>query len=315
MIKLAAAGACLHFCIRSMQGMASRDRAVAANVPGGLFVDATCIDCGTCYTHAPATFRAAGGTSAVHAQPDTPAERASAHRALVACPTGSIGSDDPADTRAAASAFPWPVERDGVVLPDVHWCGYTSPDSFGAWSWLITRPQGNILVDSPRANPILETGLRARGGVSRIILTHRDDIADHEHWHQRFTAPRVAHVDEDMAFVEERIHGSEPTALADDLLVIPAPGHTAGSLCILYRDEILFTGDHVWWSGTRERLAASRDYCWFDWQAQLASLRRLLDLPVRWVLPGHGAPWRAPTAGAFRVELERTLAALEEERS
>ncbi len=291
--------------------MASRARAVAANVPGGLFVDTTCIDCGTCYTHAPTSFRPVDGMSSVFAQPSSPAERDAAHRALVACPTGSIGSDDHVAVRAAAGAFPCPVELDGVVLPDVRWCGYTSPDSFGAWSWLIIRPGGNILVDSPRANPALEAGLRAQGGVSHIVLSHRDDVADHEHWHQRFAAPRLAHAAEELAFAEEQIRGDAPVALAGDLRVIPVPGHTAGSICLLYRGEILFTGDHLWWSGPRDRLSASRDYCWFDWPTQLASLRRLLDLPVRWVLPGHGAPWRAPHAGAFRRELERTLAALE----
>lgn len=290
--------------------MANRARAVAANVPGGMLVDSTCIDCGTCYTHAPATFRAVDGTSAVRAQPTTPAHRAAAHRAVVACPTASIGSDDVAATRAAAGSFPIPVELDGIVLPDVRWCGYTSPDSFGAWSWLIVRTGGNVLVDSPRANPALEAGLRAQGGVSRIVLTHRDDVADHAHWHDRFAAPRLAHAAEHLDFAEERIEGDAPARLAHDLQIIPVPGHTAGSICLLYRDEVLFTGDHLWWSGPRERLSASRDYCWFDWDAQLASLRRLLDLPVRWVLPGHGAPWRAPRAGAFREELERTLAAL-----
>lgn len=290
--------------------MASRARAVAANVSGGMFVDATCIDCGTCYTHAPATFRPAGDTSAVHAQPATAADSVAAHRALVACPTGSIGSDDAAAARAAAGAFPLPVELDGVVLPDVRWCGWTSPDSFGAWSWLIERPGGNILVDSPRAAPALAAGLAARGGVSRIVLSHRDDVADHAYWHERFAAPRLAHAAEGLDFPEQQVTGSEPIALDRDLLLIPTPGHTAGSLCLLYRDEILFTGDHLWWSPPRGRLQASRDYCWHDWPTQLASLRRLLDLPVRWVLPGHGAPWRAPHAGAFRSELERALAEL-----
>lgn len=290
--------------------MASRTRSVVDNVPGGLFVDDSCILCGTCFTHAPAVFRDVGATSAVHHQPANEGERAASHRALVACPTASIGSDDVAAARQAATVFPWPVELDGVVLPDVRWCGFTSPDSFGAWSWLIERAGGNILVDSPRRNPALEAGLRARGGVSRILLTHRDDVADHAYWHRCFDAPRLAHIAEGLSFAEEQIHGDAPQRIADDLTVIPVPGHTAGSICLLYRNEILFTGDHLWWSSPRGRLSASREYCWFDWDTQLASLRLLLDLPVRWVLPGHGAPWRASQNGAFRAELERMLIAV-----
>lgn len=291
--------------------MASRSRAVAANAPGGMFVDDTCIDCGTCYTHAPEIFRPAGDASSVHRQPATAAERAAAHRALIACPTASIGSDDATAVREATTAFPLPVECDGAILPDVRWCGWTSPDSFGAWSWLIERPAGNILVDSPRANPALAAGLAARGGISRIVLSHRDDVADHEFWHRRFAAPRLAHAAEGLAFAEEQIAGTEPVALAEDLRIIPVPGHTAGSICLLYRDEVLFSGDHLWWSPQRSRLQASRAYCWHDWDAQVASLRRLLDLPVRWLLPGHGAPWRAPHAGAFRSELARALEQLD----
>ncbi len=290
--------------------MAQRSRAIAANVPGGLFVDATCIDCGTCYTHAPATYRPADGTSAVHVQPTTDPERAAAHRALIACPTGSIGSDDAAAVRAATSQFPHPVELDGESLTDVHWCGWTSPHSYGAWSWLFERPGGNVLVDSPRASPALAAGLAARGGIARIVLTHRDDIADHAFWQERFAAPRLAHAAEGLDFAEHQIDGAEPVRLADDLLLIPVPGHTAGSLCLLYRNEVLFTGDHLWWSAPRGRLHAARDYCWHDWESQLDSLRSLLDLPVRWVLPGHGAPWRAPNPGAFRSELQRALAEL-----
>jgi glyoxylase-like metal-dependent hydrolase (beta-lactamase superfamily II) len=210
----------------------------------------------------------------------------------------------------AASAFPLPVEIDGVVLPDVRWCGWTGPASYGAWSWLIERPEGNLLVDSPRASPALAAGITARGGISRIILSHRDDVADHAFWHERFSAPRLAHAAEHLTFAEQQVSGTEPITLDHDLLLIPVPGHTAGSLCLLYRQEILFTGDHLWWSPPRGRLQASRTYCWHDWDEQLASLRRLLDLPVRWVLPGHGAPWRAPHSGAFREELERSLAEL-----
>src|SRR5262245_8651218 len=123
--------------------MARRDHAYAGNAPGGLFVDETCIDCGTCYTHAPEVFRDAGSHSVVTRQPGTAQERARAHEALVACPTASIGSDDRDSSRGAAGRFPLPFAE------EVYWCGYTAEESFGAWSWLIRRPEGNVLVDSP----------------------------------------------------------------------------------------------------------------------------------------------------------------------
>ena len=60
------------------------------------------------------------------------------------CPTGSIGTVSRENARPGIAAFP------EVVAENVSFCGFTSKDSFGAWSYLIERPQGNVLVDSPR---------------------------------------------------------------------------------------------------------------------------------------------------------------------
>jgi glyoxylase-like metal-dependent hydrolase (beta-lactamase superfamily II) len=192
----------------------------------------------------------------------------------------------------------------------VHFCGYTSPDSFGAWSWLITRPAGNVLVDSPRAaKPLLER-IASMGGVALQVLSHIDDVADHGALHQRFGHPRCMHRAEGLAGLERYVDGDEPVALADDLLLIPTPGHTAGSVCLLYDRRVLFTGDSLWWNPRLKRLSASRTYCWHDWPTQLRSLEKLLAYDFTWVLPGHGAPHRADSPAAMRGALESALAAL-----
>jgi len=96
-------------------------------------------------------------------------------------------------------------------------------------------------------------------------------------------------------------------ALDDDLLLIPTPGHTAGSMVALLGGQILFSGDHLWWSETEHRVVASRRYCWWDWRTQLFSVEKLRDLDVRWLLPGHGD--RHPfAAGEWRDWIERALA-------
>ena len=33
---------------------------------------------------------------------------------------------------------------------EVYYCGWSSKHSFGASSWLIVEPEGNILIDYPR---------------------------------------------------------------------------------------------------------------------------------------------------------------------
>src|SRR6476469_9181529 len=154
--------------------------------------------------------------------------------ALVACPTGSIGTVSRADARPAIAAFPEPVAE------NVSFCGFTAESSFGAWSWLVERPEGNVLVDSPRAaNPLLGA-IEARGGVRHLFLTHRDDVADHAAFARKFGCERILHerdVTSDTRVVERQLAGDEPVALADDLVAIPTPGHTRGHAVLLYRGK------------------------------------------------------------------------------
>jgi ferredoxin len=145
--------------------MADRGRQVPENVPGPFFVDATCIDCDTCRQLAPATFGETEEYSFVREQPLDAAELRSAYHALVACPTGSIGSDDKRPVRHAADDFPLPV-ADGVS-----YCGFASPKSFGGSSYFVEHAAGNWLIDSPRYVERLARRFDERGGVRYIFLT------------------------------------------------------------------------------------------------------------------------------------------------
>jgi glyoxylase-like metal-dependent hydrolase (beta-lactamase superfamily II)/ferredoxin len=283
--------------------MAKRSNAFEGNAPGAFFVDRSCIDCGTCYTFAPEVFMDAGEHALVRRQPEDDAQRLRATQALLACPTASIGTQDERFLAEAAFSFPHRLEG------EVYFCGYTSEKSFGAWSYLIRRHEGNVLVDSPRAAGPLMKRIADLGGIRTLVLSHQDDVADHARIARRFGCERVMHredMGEETRGVERPIEGEDPVELADDLLVIPTPGHTAGSICLLHR-QFLFTGDTLWWNPAKSRLSASKSYAWHSWTRQLRSLERLLDFDFHWVLPGHGAPHRAESPVAMRRELERTL--------
>jgi glyoxylase-like metal-dependent hydrolase (beta-lactamase superfamily II)/ferredoxin len=283
------------------------------NAPGDFFVDRSCIDCDLCRQIAPEVFgrRGAADQSIVTRQPETPALRLRAAMALVACPTTSIGTADKQDVAAASLAFP------ELVTEGVYHCGYASASSYGASSYLLLRPQGNVLIDSPRAARPLLKRITELGGVKTMVLTHRDDVADHRVFHEAFGCERVLHladVEGDTRGVEVKIEGSGPVALAPDLTLISVPGHTRGSMALLYQERCLFTGDHLWLSEDTGRLEASRNVCWYSWAEQTRSMKRLLDYRFTWVLPGHGRRYQAPSSEQMRAELLALVEQMSKER-
>jgi glyoxylase-like metal-dependent hydrolase (beta-lactamase superfamily II)/ferredoxin len=287
--------------------MAREVDAITANVSGEFFVDSSCIDCDLCRQIAPAVFARSdrAGQSFVERQPGSPGSDAE-HRALMAlvtCPTSSIGTRTKHDARAAARAFPEPV------VGDVLFCGYASEASYGAASYLIRRPAGNVLVDSPRFARVLADRIAELGGVRFLVLTHQDDVADHAKFRDRFACERVIHRADVRGTTRdcERIIDGD-TELADDLRLICVPGHTRGSIALLHGD-VLFTGDHLWATDDQTGLEAGRDVCWYSWPEQRKSIAKLTEYRFTVVLPGHGRRFIAPDAEAMRAAVRAAAAA------
>jgi glyoxylase-like metal-dependent hydrolase (beta-lactamase superfamily II)/ferredoxin len=280
------AAACATF-----HSVASKAKRLATNADGDFYVDSTCIDCGTCRWMAPASFDAKGNYARVYQQPRGREEQLAALKALVACPTASIGTIEKHDLGPIAGAFPDPIDA------DVFHCGYHHEGSFGATSYLIVRERGNVLVDSPRFTRRLVKRIEDMGGIETMFLTHADDVADHQKFRDHFGCRRVLHADDvrhNTRTIERPVEGIEPVALADDLIVIPTPGHTEGSACLLYRETFLFSGDHVAWSIPMQRVYAFSGACWYDWDVQIESMERLAEYRFEHILPGHSAPCRFP---------------------
>src|SRR5512143_1011546 len=162
--------------------MARASDRIPENIDGDFFVDNSCIDCDLCRQLAPATFARTDrrAQSYVAAQPTDERLQHRALMALVTCPTSSIGTTRKLDTKAAARSLP------ELVDGDVYFVGWAAESSYGAASWLVRRREGNVLVDSPRASSTLMQRLEELGGVRFMFLTHRDDVADHEAFHERF---------------------------------------------------------------------------------------------------------------------------------
>jgi glyoxylase-like metal-dependent hydrolase (beta-lactamase superfamily II)/ferredoxin len=264
--------------------MALLGRRLKENVAGDFYVDSTCIDCDLCRQIAPHTFKDAGEQSIVYSQPQTPQQEFEALKALVTCPTASIGTVSHKSAKAAVEAYP------ENIAENVYFCGFASESSFGASSYLIVRPSGNVLVDSPRFAKPLADRIGKLGGIRFLFLTHRDDVADHDQWVARFHAERIMHADDAgrlRSRIEHLIQGTEAVSFDQEFTLIPTPGHTRGHMVLLYK-QFLFTGDHLWWSDNYHSLHASPGVCWYSWSEQTRSMERLLDYRFEWVLPGHG---------------------------
>jgi glyoxylase-like metal-dependent hydrolase (beta-lactamase superfamily II)/ferredoxin len=287
--------------------MADRNKRLDSNVPGNFFVDATCINCDTCRQLAPLSFEEIGDYSAVSRQPGDDRQIHQAYQALLACPVGSIGvehNDKPRLQRAMAS-FPLHLE-DGVS-----YCGFNSEKSFGANSFFIEHPDGNWMVDSPRYIKHLVEVFERRGGIAHIFLTHKDDVADADKYAAYFGAERIIHkADADAVPAAERVIDGEETVLAGaEFRIVPVPGHTAGSMALLYRERFLFTGDHLWWDPHTKSLESPTRLIWKRWTL-VDSIRKLLDYRFEWVLAGHGDRVHlSPT------DMQRHLRALVERRN
>lgn len=209
------------------------------------------------------------------------------------------------DTLTGDILISFPVELE----TNIYFCGFANEATFGASSYLIRRDGGNVLVDMPRSYPKLLQGIERLGGLKYIFLTHADDIAGHAEFAKHFGAERIMHAGERIASqMEICIEGNEPVGFAADLKFVPTPGHTRGSMCLLYDQRVLFSGDHLA-AGRSGGLTSFRDACWYSWAEVKKSNERLLHFDFYRLYPGHGRRYLGADAMATRRDLRRLIEA------
>ena len=93
----------------------------------------------------------------ISSQPVGEEQEAELWRAAAACPTKSIGNRD--QPREPTGVFPYRM-TDGVFA-----LGNNALSSFAAHSFLVTRTEGNLMVDSPRFNRVLAESVDALGAL------------------------------------------------------------------------------------------------------------------------------------------------------
>lgn len=117
------------------------------------------------------------------------------------------------------------------------------------------------------------------GGLIDLIMASSPTILIHP--------VEAEYLDLDEALIMKIVEGDVIETPGHRLTVIHTPGHTAGSICLYDSDSrILFSGDTVFTNGAFGRT----DLPTGNAKAMKESLRRLTELNIDSLLPGHEEP-------------------------
>jgi glyoxylase-like metal-dependent hydrolase (beta-lactamase superfamily II) len=256
------------------------------------FVDDRCTNCDVARQFAPDLIAEVDGRSQVVRQPSNADELRALHSAAYACHTRSIRHT--AD-RLDPDLDPFPLLLD----EDLFHCGHNSPRTAAANAYLLRRPNGNLMIDTPRWSAALAGRYEALGPVTDVLLTHRDHAAHGRQYADRFGARLWIHEgDLDAApDADQVLRGLDPVEITPGVVAHPLPGHTLGSVLYVADDKYCFTGDSFYWSRTTADIEVAESVTWYDIRELAASLARTAPtLRFEWVLPGHGDRKRLPAA-------------------
>jgi len=172
-------------------------------------------------------------------------------------------------------------------------------------SFVLERERGNIIIyHSP--------GITA--AASEIMELGRPDRLLVNHWHESmFDAPEL----DVPIFVHEDDRGqtdlpiaatfSKREKIADDLEVIPTPGHTPGTTTFLWDNgehRLLFPGDSIWVQGGQWKAVLLGES---DREAYLDSLSTLIDVDFDILVPWGSEEGQPYGYGVTRAEARKNL--------
>ena len=185
------------------------------------------------------------------------------------------------------------IPPDGTreILPGVLEFLDRSSSTYGGKGFLVTGPKYNLMVDTPAFTPRVLNAVRTVGGLRYLFLSHRDEIGEIADLHRATGGAVIMHRSEaDLVPCGVDLVFDTDFEVEPGVTVIHTPGHSPGSSCLLvHRGDlrVLFTGDHI--LRRREQVPAPLKFPWtWDWDAQLGSARRLLELEFDYIVPSHG---------------------------
>jgi len=169
-------------------------------------------------------------------------------------------------------------------------------------AFVLAGEAGTVIVYNAPGISAVAAEIAALGPIDRLLVNH---------WHEgmfadpSFAVPAYVH-ELDRRQTAMTIAGtfSRRERIADDLEVIPTPGHTAGATMFLWDNgaqRVLFPGDTIWVQGGAWKAVLLGES---DRDDYVASLRLLLDVEFDYLVP-WGAEEDAPFAHAVTQEEAR----------
>ncbi|MFD4699216.1 MBL fold metallo-hydrolase [Streptomyces niveus] len=259
----------------------------------GWHVDDRCLNCNIARQLAPGMIGYTeggqyGGLSTVIRQPETEADVEKMYLAAHACPTRSV---HPPAGALSSDSDPYPLALDDEGI--VYLCGHASPQTYGATSYLLRRPDGTaMMIDTPRWRPALARRYEQKvGKVTDVLITHLDHVAHARKYADAFQARLWIHEGDlhSLPDADHIIRGREPVEIGPGVIAHPFPGHTEGSTLFIADDTFCFTGDAFFWSNSQQTLEVAHSVVYDSIKTLAESVARgAEELTFEWVLPGHG---------------------------
>ncbi|MEN9214965.1 MAG: hypothetical protein Q6J44_05865 [Gloeomargarita sp. DG02_4_bins_56] len=149
---------------------------------------------------------------------------------------------------------------------------------------------GNLLIDCP--DPAWQSWCQAQGGVTHLLLTHRDNGDRLPQWQKTLACPVVTQQQEAYLYPDVAVHPfAETGSVTPGVTLVWTPGYSPGSSCIYLErlGGVLFTGRHLL-PNPQGQLSLLPTRQTFHWPRQQRSLYRLKnwlgDRPLRYFCPG-----------------------------
>jgi len=172
-------------------------------------------------------------------------------------------------------------------------------------SFVLEREQGNVIIYNSPGITAAKREIEDLGRPSRLLINHAHEAM--------YGAPDLnvpIFVNEnDRAQTNLPIAGtfSKREKIADDLEVIPTPGHTPGTTTFLWDNgehRLLFPGDSIWVQGGEWKAVLLADN---DRETYLASLSLLMDLDFDILVPWGSEEGQPYGYGITRPEAHEKL--------